>query len=136
MRKSWVVALGVIVASSFIFGSVVSAMGKKPPVTLKASGKVTATKVKDVANMTMTIKTDQGKELVFQLGRKTSVRKGNKPAIMSMDIKVGNQVKVEYEAKGKKNNAKLVTVETPQASKPAAKPSATSTKTPTKKARR
>jgi len=128
MRKRWIVAIGLAVASLFVIGSLASAMGKQPPVTLKASGKVTATKVKDVANMTMTIRTDQGKDLVFQLGRKTSVKKGTKPAIMVMDIKMGDRVKVEYEAKGKKNIAKLITVETPQASKPAAKPTTTSTK--------
>jgi len=94
----------------------------------KASGKVTAVKVKDVANMTMTIRTAQGKDLAFQLGRKTSVKKGAKPAIMTMDIKAGNRVNVEYEAKGKKNIAKLVTIEVAQASKPAAKPTTTSTK--------
>lgn len=128
MQKRWVVAIGLAVASLFVIGSLASAMGKHPPATLHASGKVTATKVKDVANMTMTMRTDQGKDLVLQLGRKTSVKKGAKPAIMSMDIKIGDKVKVEYEAKGKKNLATTVTVEVPQASKPAAKPAPTSTK--------
>jgi len=115
-------------AGALSVAGVASAMGKHPPVTLKASGKVTAVKVKDVANMTMTIRTDQGKDLVFELGRKTSVKKGSKSAIMSMDIKIGNRVNVEYEAKGKKNLAKLVTIEAPQASKPASKPKTTATK--------
>ena len=136
MQRRYVVMAGILMAGAMSVAGVASAMGKHPPVTLKASGKVSATKVKDVANMTMTIRTDQGKDLVFQLGRKTSVKKGAKPAIMSMDIKVGNRVHVEYEAKGKKNLAKLVTIETPQASKPAAKPTTTSTKSSTKKARR
>ena len=136
MRKPVVVTLGVVVTSVLIISSLASAMGKQSPVTLKASGKVTATKVKDAANMSMTIRTDQGKDLVFQLDRKTSVKKGTKPAIMSMDIKIGNRVNVEYEAKGKKNLAKLVTIEVPRASKPAAKPTTSSTKSSTKKARR
>jgi len=136
MRKQVIVVTGILIAGALSVAGVASAMGKHPPVTLKASGKVTAAKVKDVANMTMTIRTDQGKDLVFELGRKTSVKKGAKPAIMAMDIKAGNRVHVEYEAKGKKNLAKLVTIETPQASKPAAKPTTGSTKSATKKARR
>ena len=131
MQRRYVV-VGILIAGALSVAGVASAMGKHPPVTLKASGKVTAVKVKDVANMTMTIRTDQGKDLVFELGRKTSVKKGSKSAIMSMDIKIGNRVNVEYEAKGKKNLAKLVTIEVPRASKPAAKP----TTTATKKARR
>ena len=136
MQRRYVVMVGILIAGAMSVAGVASAMGKHPPVTLKASGKVTAVKVKDVANMTMTIRADQGKDLVFELGRKTSVKKGAKPAIMTMDIKAGNRVNVEYEAKGKKNLAKLVTIEAPQASKPVAKPTTGSTKSSTKKARR
>lgn len=128
MQRRYVVVVGILIAGALSVAGVASAMGKHPPVTLKASGKVTAVKVKDAANMTMTTRTDQGKDLVFQLGRKTSVKKGTKPAIMTMDIKAGNRVHVEYEAKGKKNLAKLVTIEAPQVSKPAAKPTTSSTK--------
>ena len=127
MQRRYVV-VGILIAGALSVAGVASAMGKHPPVTLKASGKVTAVKVRDAANMTMTIRTAQGKDLAFQLGRKTSVKKGTKPAIMTMDIKAGNRVHVEYEAKGKKNIAKLVTIEVAQASKPAAKPTTTSTK--------
>ncbi len=128
MQRQFAVVIGILVAVVLSLAGIASAMDKRPPVTLKASGKVTAAKVKDGANMTMTVRTDQGKDLVFQLGRKTSIKKGTKPAIMSRDIKVGNRVNVEYEAKGKQNIAKLVTVEVPRASKPAAKPKTTSTK--------
>ncbi|MBI2104398.1 MAG: hypothetical protein HYT90_02285 [Candidatus Omnitrophica bacterium] len=128
MQRRFMVVIGILVAGALSLTGLALTMGKHPLVTLKASGKVTAAKVKDGANMAMTVRTDQGRDLIFQLGRKTSVKKGTKPAIMSRDIKVGNRINVEYEAKGKQNIAKLVTVEVPRASKPAAKPKTTSTK--------
>ena len=47
MRKRWISAIGLAVASMFVIGSLASAMGKKPPMVSKASGKVTVVNMKD-----------------------------------------------------------------------------------------
>jgi len=130
MRKRWIVAIGLAVASLFVIGSLASAMGKKPSTSL-ASGKVTVVNVKDSKRPTVTVKPTQGQAVTLQIDPKKTLIMKNDKVVSASDIRVGDILKADYEIKRGNNFAKRLFVQTPQASKPAAKPT-----TSTKKARR
>ena len=128
MRKPVGVTLGVVVVSFFILSPLVSAMGKKPPMVSKASGKVTVVNVKDSKHPTVTVKPTQGQAVTLQIDPKKTLIMKNDKAVSASDIRIGDILKADYEIKRGNNFAKRLFVQTPQASKPAAKPVATSTK--------
>jgi len=128
MRKRWIVAIGLAVASLFVIGSLASAMGKKPPMVSKASGKVTVVNMKDSKRLTVTVKPTQGQAVTLQIDPKKTLIMKNDKAVSASDIRIGDILKADYEIKRGNNLAKRLFVQTPQASKPTAKPVATSTK--------
>jgi len=132
MRKPLVVTLGVIVASIFIISSLASAMGKKPPMVSKASGKVTVVNVKDSKHPTVTVKPTQGQAVTLQIDSKKTLIMRNDKVVPASDIRMGDILRADYEIRRDNNLAKRLFVETPKAVQPAAKPATT----PTKKARR
>jgi len=128
MRKPVGVTLGVVVVSFFILSSLVSAMGKKPPMVSKASGKVTVVNMKDSKRPTVTVKPTQGQAVTLQIDPKKTLIMKNDKAVSASDIRIGDILKADYEIKRGNNFAKRLFVQTPQASKPTTKPVATSTK--------
>jgi len=130
MRKRWIVAIGLAVASLFVIGSLASAMGKKPSTSF-ASGKVTVVNTKDSKRPTVTVKPTQGQAVTLRIDPKKTFILKNEKVVSASDIRIGDILKADYEIKRGNNLAKRLFVQTPQASKPAAKPSVS-----TKKARR
>ncbi|MBI3021695.1 MAG: hypothetical protein HYY59_06850 [Candidatus Omnitrophica bacterium] len=133
MRKRWIVAIGLAVASLFVIGSLASAMGKKPPMVSKASGKVTVVNMKDSKHPTVTVKPTQGQAVTLQIDPKKTLIMKNDKVIPASSIRMGDLLRADYEVRRGNNVAKRVFVEMPKAVQPAAKPSATQTK---KRARR
>jgi len=134
MRKPVVVTLGVVVTGVFIICSLASAMGKKPAMVSKASGKVTAVNVKDSKRPTVTVKPTQGQAVTLQIDPKKTLIMKNDKMIPASNIRPGDILRADYEVRQGNNVARRVFVETPKAVQPAAKPATTPTKT--KKARR
>lgn len=131
MRKPLVV-LGVFVASCFILSSIVLAMGKKPPMVSKASGKVTVVNIKDAKHPTVTLKPTQGQAVTLQIDPKKTLIMKNDKVVAAANIRLGDILKADYEIRRDNNVATRLFLETPKAAQPAAKPTAT----PLKKARR
>lgn len=133
MRKPWKVTLGVVVASVFVISSLASAMGKKPAMVLKASGKVTVVNVKDSKHPTVTVKPTQGQAVTLQIDPKKTLIMKNDKAIPVSTIRIGDILKADYEVRRGNNVAKRLFVETPKAVQPAANPAATQTKKKTRR---
>ncbi len=132
MRKPAVVTLGVVVAGLCIISSVAFAMGKKPPMVSKASGKVTVVNLKDGKHPTVTVKPTQGQAVTLQIDPKKTLIMRNEKGVSASDIRMGDILRADYEVRRSDNLAKRIFVETPKAVQPAAKPATT----PIKKARR
>ncbi|HAM41055.1 MAG TPA: hypothetical protein DDX89_03975 [Candidatus Omnitrophica bacterium] len=132
MRRRWIVAIGLAVASLFVIGSLASVMGKKASTASFASGKVTVVNVKDSKRPMVTVKPTQGQAVTLQIDPKKTLIMKNDKVIPASNIRMGDLLRADYEVRRGNNIAKRIFVETPKAVQPAAKPSATQTK---KKAR-
>lgn len=122
MRKSFMLKVGAVVASAFVIWLLASAMGRKPPMTSIARGKVTVVNVKDAKRPTVTVKPTQGQAVTLQIDPKKTLIMKNDKVVAASDIRIGDILKADYEIKRGNNLAKLLFVQMPQASKPAAKP--------------
>lgn len=119
MRERHRIVIGFIVAGMLGWSASADAASKKTAsaANKKASsgreivGTVTAVQVKDVARTDVTIKTDQGGELVLELAYETTIWQNRRPA-SRWAIKAGEVLKVTYEVKGKKNIAKAIIIRT------------------------
>lgn len=120
MRERHRIAIGLIVAGMLGWSASADAASKKTAsatASKKTSsarevvGTVTAVKMKDVGHTDVTIKADQGRELVLEMDYETTIWQNSRPA-SRMAIKAGTVLKVTYEVKGKKNIAKAIIIRT------------------------
>lgn len=135
MRKPVVVTLGAIVVSIFIISSLVSAMGTKPPMVSKASGKVTVVNLKNSTHPTVTVKPTQGQAVTLQIDPKKTLIMKDEKVIPASTIRIGDILQADYEVRRGNNVAKRVFVEAPKAAQLPATPSTSQIQTK-KRARR